>query len=747
MRERSLVPGAGERAPAPAAPSSTVDFAYAFAPPHRMTVCRPGHADKTLLDVEPGKLTLTWSYEKLADFPLYIWKAPHLDWSVEIRVMVAGELLQQSRWTRDADGVPCLVNTYEQDGVRCVLEVVGGATAALVRATVENTGPQAQTFSLRCEHKGGWVISNPAWIDGRNADTLLAMQNERPDRILVLGVGADVCPFRGEAAMAPGGGVPMPDMGAAGQAQTNWAKTTMLQWELAPGQKRDGWIVRPYAAYAAELPALRQRDWRQEFDAARQEWRDLLGRAAAVRIPDPGVAHAFRACLADLFVMREPLAQGYVGVCPGTAVYRSSNGGEPCLTAILLDQLGFHDAAAAGLRIHLETQEEDGDWTDPKGWGHHCWGVAGFKAWAAMEHYRLTGDRDFLRQVYPRLRASSRWQEARRASTRVLEHGQRPVTYGLMPRGMGDCGMMNGNDYFGVFYPWNFLAVFADRLAVEAAEILGRDGDLSELRQIQAAAVADLLASLETGAIQEHDHRWIPGAPNQPGGSSWGALLAVYPTGLLDGQNPLVPGTFRQIEKSISPGGHPVGTGWMQDGCWVAATLDNVAEARLALGDGDGACRYLYPTLNHATPLVTWCEERGIAAGTPKTSGDLQHLWTPLAVCRYLRDALVMEHGDGLELALGTPREWLGSGGTVGITDAPTHFGRISYAIRYDPATHRVTGTVVFPEPGTMKWAILHLRLPNGLKINAINAASGATVLPAADGIKWLNPHGQVNLS
>ena len=37
----------------------------------------------------------------------------------------------------------------------------------------------------------------------------------------------------------------------------------------------------------------------------------------------------------------------------------------------------------------------------------------------------------------------------------------------------------------------------------------------------------------------------------------------------------------------MSPGGIPVHTGWMPEGMWVAITLDNIAAAHLARGDGD----------------------------------------------------------------------------------------------------------------------------------------------------------------
>jgi hypothetical protein len=63
-----------------------------------------------------------------------------------------------------------------------------------------------------------------------------------------------------------------------------------------------------------------------------------------------------------------------------------------------------------------------------------------------VEHYRLTGDRAWLEAVYPCMAASSRWQEWQRSETRG---SSQPSARGLMPRGMGDGGRMNGSDYFG----------------------------------------------------------------------------------------------------------------------------------------------------------------------------------------------------------------------------------------------------------------------------------------------------------
>ena len=195
--------------------------------------------------------------------------------------------------------------------------------------------------------------------------------------------------------------------------------------------------------------------------------------------------------------------------------------------------------------------------------------------------------------------------------------GERPLTYGLMPRGLGDCGLMNDGDLYGVFFPHNIWAVYADRCSLEAAEILGKTDDVAELKKIYETARDDLLAALDRGAITEKDYRWIPGVPGKTSGSRWGALNVAFPCGLLPPdhraghRHPAAHRVEHQPGRTC-----PVHTGWMADGMWVAITLDNVAEAHLPRGNGDAAAKYLYATLNHGTPLYTWCEERGQEPGT-----------------------------------------------------------------------------------------------------------------------------------
>ena len=52
----------------PAGNTPAVNFNYAFAPPHRITVALPDSSNKTLLDAMPGKLRMSWTYEDLLNY-------------------------------------------------------------------------------------------------------------------------------------------------------------------------------------------------------------------------------------------------------------------------------------------------------------------------------------------------------------------------------------------------------------------------------------------------------------------------------------------------------------------------------------------------------------------------------------------------------------------------------------------------------------------------------------------------------
>ena len=507
-----------------------VDFGYAFSTPHRLTVCLPDSSQKTLLDVEAGAMRMAWSTDDLRQKPLAAFMAPRTNWQVFLKPEIDGRPFTTSKWTRSEGWLPVLLNSYT-DKVSLDLETVGGNTAAITRVSMINRDNVPHNVGIRCESPGGWKGFNPGWVQSDwDRDILLAGWEDRADRIVVFALGADRFD------------VPTPN-------------TVHPTWTLEPGKSSQGWIVRPYQAYQAMVPGLRTKDWLAEFEEGKHAWRVLMANASTISIPDVGVQNAFQACLADCFVMSEEVANGEVVSCPGTEIYRAPEPFEPLIASVLMDQVGLHKQAFDHAKTFYTLQGEDGNWADPQGWIHMIWGTSGIKSWAIMEHFRLTGDQTFLAEVYPRMAASSRWQESQRAKTCVLKNGEKPLTYGLMPRGMGDAGLI-GEDgsHYGVFLSCNIQAVFADAMTVEAARALGKTKDLPALIKIHQSGLEDLLQALDRGAIDEDGYRWIPCEPGHAGDSKWGVLYAAFPCKILPPDHELITGTIRKIEAHISPG-------------------------------------------------------------------------------------------------------------------------------------------------------------------------------------------------
>ncbi len=698
-----------------------VDFSYSFGLPHRITVALPDSSDKTLVDVYDDHLEYRWTYGNLKSIPLGAFMPLNCNWSANVWTEIDGRKITKPKYHRSEDVLPVLDTSYADADGTIDMELVGAKTAAITKVTVTNNTSSTHTYSVVFSMNGPFGEVPGYIISGEPLDYMRAGWNERADRVLIYAAGAKT-PLRKDTA----------------------AKTIALEWTLKAGASSSGWLVRPYKAYADDMPKLRKQTWQKQFDQGKQVWSDLFTRAVQYKIPDAAVKDAFYTCLGDIFIMREPVAKGYIACSPGTEGYRCPNSGEASMAAVGLDQAGLHHESEIGYQISLDIQGKDGDWNDPTGWSHSAWGMAGFKAWAAMEHYRTTGDKKYLEMVYPKMLACSRWQHKQRELTRVLVGGAKPAYYGMMPRGQGDCGLDAGDGWYGYFIPHNVWAVYCDQLTLEAATALGRTADVKECQAIYNQAHSDIVEVIQKGAMQEDGYRWIPGSPNNPSGSRWGALNTAFPCQVLPANDSLITGTLKYMNQHVSLGGLQLHTGWMPDGMWVAMSLDNVAETELARGNGDEAARMLYATLNHGTPLLTWCEERGQEPGTQKTSGDRQHLWTPAAIVRALRDCMVMEWDGGLHLAMGSARQWLGSGQELGVDKAPTHFGDVSYVMHYDKTQKSVTGSITFPKRTEMPWCVMHLRLTNGLKVTSVNSESGASITADKEGLKWVNPKGSI---
>ncbi|HEY5154236.1 MAG TPA: hypothetical protein VIJ47_05845 [Acidimicrobiales bacterium] len=158
-----------------------------------------------------------------------------------------------------------------------------------------------------------------------------------------------------------------------------------------------------------------------------------------------------------------------------------------------------------------------------------------------------------------------------------------------------------------------------------------------------------------------------------------------------------------------------------------------LARAELAAGDSAALERFAW-VLSVVSPTWTWPEVVHPRTGDG-SAGAGHDPATGAEVLRFVRDLLVREVGDGLALCSVLPAGWRGQG--LEVHDAPTAYGRLSFALRWHGARpallwdldlHPGVGPVVLTAPGIDPgWRATEA------KGEALLAAPVATPEPPAD--------------
>jgi hypothetical protein len=478
-------------------------------------------------------------------------------------------------------------------------------------------------------------------------------------------------------------------------------RSYVADWDLefaltSEGDSRTVWVIIPHATDLTDTAGWQSRDWAAEWRDGERVWLDLLDDAARFIAPDEEMLSGYYACLADQFILREPLAGGETGFLCGTDKYRAVNAYEINAHVHALLRAGYFEEAWQAAKVLLPQQREDGRWEDISPWIATFWLVNGDIPLLFEEIYRFTGNRDRMAAVWPQLAKLARWVERERSKSKELSPSD--PNYGLMPPGVGDGGicrdLRTAEDLWPhhVFFPHNVGNVGGLRVVAELAKEFGSQEEQKEFSAIYEDAHHCLLASMERCAVALDGTRYVPPSTYgaEGGGSLWQCSAFAYPWRLLPYDHPLVSGSLAWFEANQSPTGVPYNTGWQDYGVWPGGAIESPAPVYLRRGDSDALADLVYAALNHGSPVWTWPEERRASAGTPVVSGDLQEAWLPVNFCWLFRDMFLYEEGDTLHIAAGIPRDWYRRG-PVGVENAPSYFGKISYAMDYSEATRTVT--------------------------------------------------------
>lgn len=393
-------------------------------------------------------------------------------------------------------------------------------------------------------------------------------------------------------------------------------------------------------------------------DAARG-WVKQTDRGMRLELPDERLMAAVEANRRFLLLFHDGTE-----ITPGPYTYHRFWFRDAAFMLTALDRFGFHAEAAEVIADFPRRQHLDGFFFSQR----QEWDANGAAIHAMAEHWRLTGSVDGLDlgAVYHGVK----WIERKR---RARRRRRDPALRGLLPAGVSA-------EHLGPFDYFYWDDFWGLRGLLDAAEVLAAGGFSAEAEQATAAAAdfrTDLDASLERVAGRLATLA-IPAGPRRRLDSGViGSLVACWPLRLIDAGDPRMVASVATIRDRFLVG-PAFYQGISHTGLGTYLTLQ-LAFVELEAGDARALDRLDW-MLSAASPTWTWPEAIHPQLGGG-CMGDGHHGWAAADFLSFVRNVVVRDRPDGLDLCTVLPPSWVGH--SLAVHDAPTHHGLLSFAVRW----------------------------------------------------------------
>jgi hypothetical protein len=433
--------------------------------------------------------------------------------------------------------------------------------------------------------------------------------------------------------------------------------------ELGPGQVAERVFLAPMTkvqAPAHRLMAMSCFDMAASRDAYRAMWRGKVEQGMCIDVPNPKVNRAFALHKTYLNLMDDG---SYI--TPGPSLYHHYWFRDSAYLITALNRLGFADQARDKLLSYPSRQKKDGFFLSQDG----EWDSNGQAIWTLVEHYRNTGDRDFLNRMLPAIVRGAKWFAKKTEETKAVPSPH----YGLLPAGMS-AEHFGPNDFFYWDDLWGLAGL---RDAAWAARELGADSEAEQIDAIRRDLEDSLNASLKT--VEERlGERLLPAGPHRRMDSgAIGGMCAVYPLSLYSPDDPLIENTVRFLRERCF-----FDRGFFQDmtHAGINAYLTFHVAQTYVLAKDQEAWELIDYLMSLASSTFIWPEAIHPSTGGG-SMGDGMHGWATADFLLLIRNTLLHEQGNRLLIAPCIPESWTDWGRHVTVTNAPTHFGSVTFSI------------------------------------------------------------------
>ena len=496
-----------------------------------------------------------------------------------------------------------------------------------------------------------------------------------------------------------------------------------------------------------ETGSLRKTDFDPVCRRMCRFWTELTAKGSVMRTPEPWLndfykAHVRHLVVNDLKDMGTERLYSHVGTF-SYGVYAN----ESVMMIADLDRRGYHEDAEKCLQPWLDFQgtvslpgnfsDKDGlfygaDGSEDGGYNKHH----GYVMWGMAEHWWFTRDRAWMEKSAGKLIKACDWVSRQRKLTmKVNPDGTRPIEYGFLPTG----GLEDVQDF------WHWLATNTATVwgITSLANAIADYGHPEAERLVKEAKAykEDVLNGLNEARILSpvvrlRDGSYVPKYPSRlyERGRSFGWIRETLEGSIFMIVQDIIPADsqeatwiMKDFEDNLYISEQYGYTIPVFDRFWFSrggfSMQSQLLDGPIPYIKSDRIKHYLRAYFNGFTaaffPHVRMCNEHALPElGYPagdyfKTSDEAQsNLW--------LRLMFIREDGNDLYLGQAIPRYWLKDGETIGMFNAPTHFGRISVKMKSEVALGKITAEIYPPERNAPSKLYLRFRHPDSKLIKRV---------------------------
>lgn len=411
-----------------------------------------------------------------------------------------------------------------------------------------------------------------------------------------------------------------------------------------------------------------------------QAWRNRHARRPLFVIPETKVDHSFRQALNHLDML---------SVAVGATEYPTPgpNGGHHI----------FYDRDASDM---IHAYDVVGEHARAERMLDHYWlrhlgqEESGMILWQLGKHYDLTRDREWARRMFPMV------TRCMTSLIRLWTDHQADNGGLLPPAALGDNELARGH-----YVSYHLYAAAGARAGARLATLLHEEPQAADwsafaamfdgivIRRLRALgqATGGLITPTFEGfdappmtvdmfwEVPPRKHTYA-GAFGANGGCDWHNLAAVFPTGVLSPHDPLITSSVARWRHMYVEGAFP----YAQDSDYARVhnyNGMNLSGAWLRRNDWAETVRDLYGALLHTS--ATHASGEIVNSATRADYNCTPHNWFSGKLVRFIRDLLVYEDDQGrLHLLGGLAPAWMRTGLAVGVQEAPTEYGKLTYSAR-----------------------------------------------------------------